>query len=143
MDNLELARTQEARHIQLIERNHSGELVGKSVVSPSGGGPGVLLVSTASGEEEELNSEQGNMKYLAVTDSSASVSLRACFGPFSFFDQVKLRTTQGRAFWEIEFQLRHTDTSYSQHTMRRTCRAKEQEMESSDSRQECGPEVQP
>lgn len=55
MDNLEPARTQAARHIQLMERNPSGELVGKSAISTSGGGPGLML---ASREKEELNSAE-------------------------------------------------------------------------------------
>ena len=53
---MRLARIQEAGHVQLPERNRSGELVRQPVVPTSGGGPGLLLVGRASKEKEELNS---------------------------------------------------------------------------------------
>lgn len=108
------------------------------LVSKAGGGGG-------EGAELRAGKYKANIKLLVVNGVSASVSLRTCFVQVSFFDQLKLRTTQGRGFWETEFQLRYTDTvtSNSQHTTRRTCKAKEQETGSSESRQEWGPEVSP
>ena len=58
--------------------------MGKCAVSISGGGPGLLLVSTAHHEIEELRSGQRPMKQLAVSGISASVSLRACFSQLPF-----------------------------------------------------------